>query len=205
MKITKSKFDSSLKIVHVDADDEQYKKLKKLFDIHGFAFLTQSVIFLNKPELLNQNIYKSNHLTFIESHEVAHQVAHLMASHQLQDQKADSHGITTRQLNSGLAAFNRSVRTDVYNQLPITGIRSWNIFGYCMAVLVDGTWMAFNFYDRWGFIKTGDAPAGSDIVARWEYQNMWSVFALAYYILVMNPFLLLIFPFRHRFLIYSTN
>ena len=56
MKITKSKFDSSLKIVHVDADDEQYKKLKKLFDIHGFAFLTQSVIFLNKPELLNQNI-----------------------------------------------------------------------------------------------------------------------------------------------------
>jgi hypothetical protein len=74
MKVTKSKFDSSLKIVHVDADDEQYKKLKKLFDIHGFAFLTQSVIFLNKPELLNQNLYKSNYLTFIESHEVAHQV-----------------------------------------------------------------------------------------------------------------------------------
>jgi hypothetical protein len=111
----------------------------------------------------------------------------------------DSPAITTHQsrcqvvMPSGLAAFNRSVRTDVYNQLPITGVRSWNIFGYCTAVLLDATWLAYSIYDAWGFIQTGDSPGASDVVARFAYQNMRSVFALAYYILVMNPFLLFFF------------
>ena len=162
-----------------------------------------------------------------KAHEVAQQVAHLMASQHSPGQEeilsaqldqpeahalparhvSDSHMITTQQSNSGarrkslpnsgLAAFNLSVRTDVYNQLPISGIRSWNIFGYCMAVLVDGTWIAFNFYDAWGFIDHGknkpEEVSTTVNVARFDYTSMRSVFALAYYMLVMNPFALFFF------------
>jgi hypothetical protein len=155
-----------------------------------------------------------------KAHQVAQQVAQLMTSshHQGQEERlpaqydqpeahiplagqyADSDGITTQPSNSGLAAFNRSVRTDVFNQLPITGVRSWNVFGYCMAVLVEGSWQLFNFYDAWGFINHGVGYNAynlinarfeyPDIVARFEYENIGSVFTLAYFAFVMGPFIL---------------
>jgi hypothetical protein len=140
-----------------------------------------------------------------EAHTPAHDQAE---AHTVQvGPRSDSHMIATQQSisgrarrkslpSSGLAAFNLSVRTDVYNQLPISGIRAWNIYGYCMSVLIYGTWLAFNFYDSWGFINPKDEAETSGQASlqglpnQVKYKNWRSIAALAYYVLVMNPFLI---------------
>jgi hypothetical protein len=74
MKTFKSRFNSFIKVVYIDRTDAEYDRVKHLFDIHGYAFLTQSVIFVNKSKLEDENLFKKSYLIFIESHEVAHYV-----------------------------------------------------------------------------------------------------------------------------------
>jgi hypothetical protein len=105
--------------------------------------------------------------------------------------------------NIGLEAFNRSVRTDVYHQLPISGVRSWNLYGYYMAVLVRGSWLIFNFWDEWGYIKTGEPAETSSTAAYFAYQqNARSIIALAYAVLVLNPFMIFLFSIQIKFFLW---
>jgi hypothetical protein len=72
MKITSSKFVSSVKVAYITEDDDEYKKLSKFFKMHGYAFLTNSIIFIDETSLRKDNFFKKNYLLFIESHEIAH-------------------------------------------------------------------------------------------------------------------------------------
>ena len=72
MKIKSSNFVSSVKIAYISEEDEKYDQLKKFFDLHGYAFITNSVIFVDVTSLKKDNFFKKNHLLFIEAHEIAH-------------------------------------------------------------------------------------------------------------------------------------
>ena len=73
MKIEKSKFDSSHRVIYVEKDNENYSKLKLHFKKHGLAFKQGNFIFFDMPSIRKNN-YGEDHLTFIEAHEIAHSV-----------------------------------------------------------------------------------------------------------------------------------
>ena len=95
MKILKSKFDPSIQVVYINEDDERYNDLSRAFDKHGHAFLVQSTIFIDETALRSENLFDSAHLTFIESHEVAHAVLKHRSSvrNKMQEAEADYIGI----------------------------------------------------------------------------------------------------------------
>jgi hypothetical protein len=74
VKTKNSQFTSSVKVVYLDESDEQYEKVSKLFKIHGYAFLANSVIFMDVESLKKDGWWKKEYLRFIESHEIAHKV-----------------------------------------------------------------------------------------------------------------------------------
>jgi hypothetical protein len=98
--------------------------------------------------------------------------------------------------DGGLAAFNNSIKVNVRNQLPTTGIRSWCVIGYATAVLfgcIGGVQYRplFDFQDQWGYVKTAasDSFDSNAIPAPFApYKDWRSVVSVAYMMLVLNPF-----------------
>jgi hypothetical protein len=126
-----------------------------------------------------------------------HQLEVRLQQHALQQNAASSQHTEVGVGSEGLAEFNRSVRENVEQQLPMTGVRSINLFGYSCAVVVAGSRLAFRYYDSWGYIKTGDpsqaVPAdwvSVDEATTVPYRNWRSIVGLAYFILVLGPFLM---------------
>ena len=74
MKIKNSKFTNSVKVIYLTESDEEYERVSKMFKIHGYAFLANSVIFIDVPSLKKDGWFKKQYLEFIESHEIAHKV-----------------------------------------------------------------------------------------------------------------------------------
>ena len=83
-------------------------------------------------------------------------------------------------IDDGLAAFNHSVKVNVRDQLPTTGIRSWCIIGYKAAVLVGALaslqYRALcDFHDFWAWRQTGDSgvffgiqnPLINEFLSKW--------------------------------------
>ena len=68
----------------------------------------------------------------------------------------------------GILAFNNAVQTLVPQQLPLSGMRSWKLFGYLTAALVFGTIELMQFLDLWAWAvddqsslgPSGGAPSG---------------------------------------------
>ena len=126
----------------------------------------------------------------------------LIDGHQLEvrlQQHASGNSVPSpiRRANEGLAEFNRSVGENVEQQLPMTGVRSINLFGYSCAVVIAGSRLAFRYYDSWGYITTGEqsqaVPAdwvSVDETTTVPYRNWRSIVGLAYFILVLGPFLM---------------
>ena len=56
----------------------------------------------------------------------------------------------------GIAAFNAALKKHVPKQLPLSGMRSWKLFGYQTAVLVFGCMHITAFYDLWSW-RSADA------------------------------------------------
>ena len=85
----------SIQVVYVNEDDEKYKELSRIFAKHGYAFLVQSTIFIDETTLRTENLFDSAHLTFIESHEIAHAALKHNASgrNKMQEAEADYIGI----------------------------------------------------------------------------------------------------------------
>ena len=90
MKVLKSKFVPSYKVVHLTEKDQQYESLKKVFDKHGYAFLAQSTIFIDESKLKRDDMFTSGHLLFIESHEIAHAVLGHSKTHRDPTQEAEA-------------------------------------------------------------------------------------------------------------------
>ena len=102
----------------------------------------------------------------------------------------DSHEVTEERhengtIDDGLAAFNHSVKVNVRDQLPTTGIRSWCIVGYKTSVLVGALasvqYRALcDFHDFWGWHQTGDSGVSlgmrESTYRQIPLQNGWSVF-----------------------------
>ena len=74
VKIKKSIFTPSISVVYVDDSDDEYQKLSKMFKMHGYAFIANSVIFFDVVNLKKDGWFKKEYLQFIESHEIAHKV-----------------------------------------------------------------------------------------------------------------------------------
>ena len=63
--------------------------------------------------------------------------------------------------SKGIASFNHTVQTLVPQQLPLTGARSWKLFGYLTAVLVFGTLEILEFLDMWAWKVDYNSPVGN--------------------------------------------
>lgn len=72
MESRKSKFDSSHLVVFVEEGSEQYDKLKPMFRKHGLAFKHKKTIVMDLTTLKKEGYADDAHVTFIESHELAH-------------------------------------------------------------------------------------------------------------------------------------
>lgn len=68
-----SKFDKKTRVYLVDESFSGYDALKSKFKIHGlgFAVSESKVIFIDLEQIAKENLTE-HHITFIESHEIAH-------------------------------------------------------------------------------------------------------------------------------------
>ena len=69
--------------------------------------------------------------------------------------------------SSGILAFNHAVQTLVPQQLPLSGMRSWKLFGYLTAALVFGTIELMSFLDTWAWAVVEN----SNVAARHGYYD----------------------------------
>lgn len=90
----KSKFDNRILVVLLSKDNEKYNDFKPMFNDHGLAFLFDNKYIFVDVEALNKKNYGKDHLTFIESHEIAHlKLNHLKNPSREVEAEADFFGI----------------------------------------------------------------------------------------------------------------
>jgi hypothetical protein len=90
-----SKFDKKTKVYLVDSTFIGYKTLKSKFDTHGlgFAIPEKMSVFIDLDKVASDNL-TDHHVTFIESHEVAHiNLKHSKSFDKNQEAEADYVGI----------------------------------------------------------------------------------------------------------------
>ncbi len=90
-----SKFDKKSKVYLVDNTFPGYDTLKSKFETHGlgFAIPEKKSVFIDLEEVANDNL-TNHHITFIESHEVAHiNLKHSGSFNKQQEAEADYVGI----------------------------------------------------------------------------------------------------------------
>ena len=90
-----SKFDKKIKVYLVDNTFHGYDALKSKFETHGLGFAVpeKKSVFIDLEEVANDNL-TNHHITFIESHEVAHiNLKHSKSFNKQQEVAADYVGI----------------------------------------------------------------------------------------------------------------
>lgn len=90
-----SKFDKKTKVYLVDITFPGYTTLKDKFETHGlgFAIPEKYSVFIDLEKIANDNLTQ-HHITFIESHEVAHiKLKHSKSFNKEQEAEADYVGI----------------------------------------------------------------------------------------------------------------
>ena len=90
-----SKFDKKTKVYLVDNTFSGYTTLKDKFETHGLGFAVpeKKSVFIDLEKIANDNLTQ-HHITFIESHEVAHiKLKHSKSFNKDQEAEADYLGI----------------------------------------------------------------------------------------------------------------
>lgn len=90
-----SKFDKKTKVYLVDDTFSGYETLKSKFETHGLGFAVpeKKTVFIDLEAVASDNL-TNHHITFIESHEVAHiNLKHSKSFSKQQEAEADYVGI----------------------------------------------------------------------------------------------------------------